>query len=57
MAHGSTPQKSQPPVPALPPDSENEALIDAGKTFLWAMLGAVGFIAAGTIIVLMTRMG
>jgi hypothetical protein len=44
-------------VPALPPDSENEALIDAGKTFRITLIGALLFGLASLFIILRTRMG
>ena len=56
MAH-ATPQKSRPPVPALPPDAENPALIDGEKTFRIAMISAVLFVAAAVFIIMRTRMG
>lgn len=57
MAHAPTPHKSQPPVPPLPPDAENPALIDAEKTFRIAMISAVLFVAAAVLIIMRTRMG
>jgi len=57
MAHAPTPHESQPPVPPLPPDSENPALIDAEKTFKIAMISAALFVAAAVLIIMRTRMG
>ena len=57
MAHPATPQSSQPPVPAAPPDAENPAIIDAAKTFKWTMIGALFFVASAVFLVLRTRMG
>ena len=56
MAH-ATSQRSQPPVPAPPPDAENPALIDGEKAFKIAMISAVLFVAAAVLIILRTRMG
>ena len=44
-------------VPALPDDSENEALIDAEKTFKITAIGAILFGLASLAIILNTRMG
>ena len=38
-------------------DSENEAIMDASKTFLITVVGAVLFCAAALFIILRTRMG
>ncbi len=56
MAHSTAPSK-QPDVPALPPDSENPALLDAEKTFKVTMLIALVFCLAAAFIILRTRMG
>lgn len=53
--HAVTETKSN--VPAPPPDSENEALIDAEKTFKITVIGAVLFGLAALFIILRTRMG
>lgn len=53
--HSVTEAKSD--VPALPPDSENEALLDAEKTFKITVIGAVLFGLAALFIILQTRMG
>jgi len=57
MAHPATPQTSQPPVPAPPPDAENPAIIDAWKTFKWILIGAVFFVGSAVFLILRTRMG
>jgi hypothetical protein len=44
-------------VPAPPPDAENEALIDAEKTFKITVIGAVLFCLAALFIIMRTRMG
>lgn len=38
-------------------DSENEAIIDASKTFFITAIGAILFCAAALFIILSTRMG
>ena len=44
------------PVPPLPPpDSENEAIIDAEKTYKITLISAVLFCAASAVIILVTR--
>ena len=44
-------------VPALPPDSENEALIDAEKTFKITAMGVILFGLTALFIIMRTRMG
>jgi len=44
-------------IPAPPPDAENEALIDAEKTFKISVAGALLFCLAALFIILSTRMG
>ena len=44
-------------VPALPPDAENEALIDAAKTFKITVFGSILFGLAALFIIMATRMG
>jgi hypothetical protein len=44
-------------VPAPPPDEENEALIDAEKTFKITVIGAILFGLAALFIIMRTRMG
>lgn len=46
-----------PAVPAPPPDAENEALVDAEKTFKISVAGAILFCLAALFIILSTRMG
>lgn len=50
-------EKSDAAVPALPPDEENEALIDAEKTFKITVLGSILFGLAALLIIMRTRMG
>jgi hypothetical protein len=57
MAHAAHPQKSQPPVPAPPPDAENQAIIDAFKTFKWILVGAVFFVGSAVFLIMRTRIG
>ena len=57
MTDSTTPQATPDGVPAPPPDDENQALIDALKTFRIAMWCAASFCASSLVIVLMTRMG
>lgn len=56
MAHPTHAPK-QPDVPPPPPDTENEAIIDAHKTFNVAMISAALFCLAAAFIILRTRMG
>lgn len=44
-------------VPAELPDSENEALLDAEKTFKITVMGAILFGLAALFIIMRTRMG
>lgn len=44
-------------VPALPPDSENEAIIDAELTFKITVISALLFCLAALFIIMGTRMG
>ncbi len=44
-------------VPATVPDSENEALVDAEKTFKITVIGAILFGLAALFIIMRTRMG
>jgi hypothetical protein len=57
MAHAATPKNPHPPVPPPPPDAENQAIIDAAKTFKWTLIGAVLFILAAVFLIMRTRMG
>ncbi|MDH3269866.1 MAG: hypothetical protein OEN56_00950 [Gemmatimonadota bacterium] len=44
-------------LPAMPADDQNEALLDASKTFKITVIGAVLFCLAALFIILRTRMG
>jgi hypothetical protein len=55
MADHPIPQAAGPTPPAPPPDPENEAIIDAQKTFRITMISAVLFVAAALVIILVTR--
>jgi hypothetical protein len=44
-------------VPAPPPDSENEAIIDAEKTFKIAVISSLLFCLAALFIIMGTRLG
>ena len=57
MADHSVTQSPPAGVPAPPPDSENEALLDAAKTFRITAIGALLFCAAALFIIMSTRMG
>ena len=58
MTFDSLFKESQPnDIPAPPPDSENEALIDAEKTFKISVISAVLFGLASLLIIMSTRMG
>jgi hypothetical protein len=57
MAHAPTPHQPQAPVPPPPSDSENQAIIDAEKTFRITLISAALFVAAALLIILRTRMG
>jgi hypothetical protein len=46
-----------PGTAALPADAENEALIDAQKTYRLTMMGAILFGLASLFIIMSTRMG
>ncbi len=46
-----------PGVPEVPSDAENEALIDAEKTFKITVLGSILFGLAALFIIMRTRMG
>jgi hypothetical protein len=48
-------QAPGPVPPPPPPDSENEALIDALKTFKITLIGAALFCLAAAAIILVTR--
>ncbi len=57
MADNAVTTDSSGAVPAPPPDAENEALIDAQKTFHITVIGAVLFGLAALFIIMRTRMG
>ncbi len=50
-------QTGAPGVPEVPSDDENEALIDAQKTYRITVLGAILFGLASLFIIMSTRMG
>lgn len=50
-------QTIAPGAPEVPSDAENEALIDAQKTFRITVLGAILFGLASLFIIMSTRMG
>ena len=52
--HPMTETKAE--VPTVPADSENEALIDAEKTFKITVIGAILFGLAALFIIMRTRM-
>ena len=52
MAEHAVTQATPDGVPALPPDDQNEALIDARKTFVITAIGAVLFCGAALTIIL-----
>ena len=56
MAHPA-PSKPYPPVPPPPSDAENQAIVDAAKTFKWILIGAVLFVLAAVFLIMQTRMG
>ena len=55
MSDHMLPQAAGPAPPSPPPDNENEAIIDAQKTFHITMVSAVLFVAAALVIILVTR--
>ena len=55
MSNHMLPQAPGPTPPPPPPDKENEAIIDAQKTFKITMISAVLFCAAALTIILVTR--
>lgn len=57
MAENVVTQTEEPGVPTAPPDSENEAIIDASTTFKITAVSAVLFGLAALYIILSTRMG
>ena len=57
MADNAMTETTATAVEALPPDSENEALLDAEKTFKIAAISAILFGLAALFIIMRTRMG
>ena len=55
MSDHPIPQASGPVPPPPPPDTENEAIIDALKTFKITAITAVLFCLAAATIILVTR--
>jgi hypothetical protein len=55
MSEHPIPQAAGPAPAPPPPDAENEAIIDAQKTFKITMISAVLFVAAALVIILVTR--
>jgi predicted cobalt transporter CbtA len=51
MADNAVTQSPAPDVPAVPADDENEALLDAHKTFVITVIGSVLFCAAALAII------
>jgi len=60
MAYDTLFKETEPdstPMADLPPDDENEALIDAEKTYKITVMGVVLFGLAALFIIMQTRMG
>jgi hypothetical protein len=57
MSDNAMTETQAPDTPARAADSENEALIDAEKTFTITVIGAILFGLASLFIILRTRMG
>ena len=57
MADKAVTSSSPAGVPTPPPDAENEAILDAAKTFKITAIGAVLFCLAALFIIMSTRMG
>jgi hypothetical protein len=57
MTDDVTTEVAQAGVPAPPPDAENEAILDAEKTFKITVIAAVLFGLASLFIIMRTRMG
>jgi hypothetical protein len=55
MSSHTIPQAPGPVPPPPPPDAENEAIIDALKTFKITAISAVLFVLAAATIILVTR--
>jgi hypothetical protein len=57
MSENPMTEASRAGVPAPPPDSENEAVIDAEMTFKITVISALLFCLAALFIIMGTRMG
>jgi hypothetical protein len=57
MSENPMTEASRAGVPAPPPDSENEAVIDAEMTFRITVISSLLFCLAALFIILGTRMG
>jgi len=55
MSEHTIPQAPGPTPPPAPPDAENEAIIDAEKTFKITVISAALFCLAAATIILVTR--
>jgi len=58
MTYDTLFEESEPnPIPDPPSDDENEALIDAEKTYKITLIGVILFGLASLFIIMQTRMG
>lgn len=57
MSENSMTEGTRSGVPTPPADGDNEALLDAEKTFKITVIGAVLFCLAALLIIMATRMG
>lgn len=57
MSNDSMTESTQAGAPTPPADGDNEALLDAEKTFKITVIGAVLFCLAALLIIMATRMG
>lgn len=55
MSDHHIPQAAGPVPPPPPPDKDNEAIIDAEKTFKITMISAALFCLAAAVIIMVTR--
>jgi hypothetical protein len=55
MSDHVIPQAPGPVPPSAPPDAQNEAILDAHKTFTITLISAVLFCLAAAVIILVTR--
>jgi hypothetical protein len=55
MADHPIPQAAGPTPPTPPPDDENEAIIDAFKTYKITLISAALFCLAAVVLILVTR--